>query len=580
MAKILKAAEHVKGKFWPSTLSFLFIIIYVNVFPILFGPENSIVAVIFTIMMTASMVRDWTATPIRHLLIQSALLVWMALAAYWVTAWPQPASFLVNFLTLLAVLYLYTYEYSSHMYFPYILSYLFLVFISPVGAERLPSRLAAMVAGAVSIMAYQWLKGRRRVVLTARDVLSGMIDDVREAVRCKAGEEAGTADYRQMHHRLCVLSRTVYERRKRVLCISDAGYAMVAAGRGLEHLLILVEELPGEMTAQKRAFLSLLDGQLETFRHFLQQELTEIPPVEETAFLEKEEKRTAEHFLRQLAYIRDRLLHMTDPQNRFRYRKTALSLRVRLAAALDFSPVRAVYAVRTALLLSLATALVQQLALPHGKWLLFTLASVSLPYADDVPEKIRKRFWATVIGGLASVVIYSAVPSAAGRTAAMMLSGYLSFYFTDYMQTFACSTVGALGGAVFMEEFGLSAVGGMFVIRLGYIIAGVLAGYAVNCLIFPYKRAEATRQLWEKYKTVTELLTRVCRMEKPDPQLYYHLVIQAYLQEEKLSQNAGLEEWEEFPALLRQCRERVREAHRTRIAGRSDAPLFDAGHLV
>ena len=54
MTKILKAAEHVKGKFWPSTLSFLFILIYVNVFPILFGPESSIVAVIFTIMMTAS----------------------------------------------------------------------------------------------------------------------------------------------------------------------------------------------------------------------------------------------------------------------------------------------------------------------------------------------------------------------------------------------------------------------------------------------------------------------------------------------------------------------------------------------
>ncbi len=580
MTKILKAAEHVKGKFWPSTLSFLFILIYVNVFPILFGPESSIVAVIFTIMMTASMARDWTATPIRHLLIQSALLVWMALAAYWVTVWPQPASLLVNFLTLLAILYVYTYEYSSHMYFPYILSYLFLIFISPVGAERLPSRLASMAAGAVSIMAYQWLKGRRRAALTARDVLGEMIGDVRQAIRFKMGEETGTVDYRRMHHRLCVLSRTVYDRRKRALCISDAGYSMVAAGRGLEHLLTLVEELPGEVTAQERELLPLMDGQLETFCRFLHQEQAEIPPVEEAVFLEITEKKTAEHFLHQLIYIRDCLLHMTDPQNRFRYRGTALSLRVRLAAALDFSPVRAVYALRTALLLSLATALVQQLGVPHGKWLLFTLASVSLPYADDVPEKIKKRFWATVIGGLVSVVIYSSVPSAAGRTAAMMLSGYISFYFTDYVQTFACSTVGALGGAVFMEAFGLPAVSGIFAIRLGYIAAGVLAGYAANCLIFPYRRAEATRQLWEKYQSVTELLTRVCHMENPDPQLYYHLVIQAYLQEEKLSQNAALEEWEEFPALLGQCRERVREAHRSRIAGRVDAPLFDAGHLV
>ncbi len=112
------------------------------------------------------------------------------------------------------------------------------------------------------------------------------------------------------------------------------------------------------------------------------------------------------------------------------------------------------------------------LGLPHGRWLLFTLASVSLPYADDVPAKMKKRILATITGGILSVVIYSLIPSPAGRTAAMMLSGYLSFYFTDYRETFACSTIGALGGAVFMNSFGFQAVGSMFLIRLGYILAG------------------------------------------------------------------------------------------------------------
>ena len=580
MTTITNVAERVRSKFWPSTWNFLFIIVYVNVFPMVFGSENSIVAVIFTIMMSASMVRDWTATPLKHLLIQSVLLVWMGLAAYLTTAWPQPASFLVHFLTLLAILYLYTYEYSSHMYFPYILSYLFLVFISPVGAEQLPGRLAAMLAGAVSIMAYQWVKGRKRVVWTARDVLSEMIDDIRAAIQVKLGNGGDGADHKELHRKLCILSRTVYERRKKVLCISDASFSMVAAGRGLEHLLTLIEELPETLSEADREFLAEIDGCLETFRRFLRQELTEIPPLDETAFLEKEEVRTANHFLHQLIYIRDRLLHMTDPQNRIRYRKTALSLKVRLQAALDFSPVRAGYAFRTALLLAVATLIVRQLGLPHGKWLVFTLASVSLPYADDVPEKIKKRVSATLIGGLIAVVIYSAVPSAAGRTAAMMLSGYVSFYFTDYTQTFACSTVGALGGAVFMEMFGLPAVGTVFMIRLGYIAVGAVAAFAVNCLVFPYKRAKATRQLWEKYKSVTELLTRVCHADQADPQLYYNLVIQAYLQEEKLTQNADLEEWDEFPKLLECYREQVRRAHRTWIAGRTDAPLFDSGHLV
>lgn len=84
---------------------------------------------------------------------------------------------------------------------------------------------------------------------------------------------------------------------------------------------------------------------------------------------------------------------------------------------------------------------------------MFTLASVSLPYADDVPVKMKKRFLATVIGGLLSVVIYTFIPSSAGRTAVMMLSGYLSFYFTDYTETFACSTIGAAGRRGVYERF-------------------------------------------------------------------------------------------------------------------------------
>lgn len=53
-------SDEWKKKIRFSTLSFLFIIAYVNIFPMLFGAENNIVAVIFTILMSASMVRDLT----------------------------------------------------------------------------------------------------------------------------------------------------------------------------------------------------------------------------------------------------------------------------------------------------------------------------------------------------------------------------------------------------------------------------------------------------------------------------------------------------------------------------------------
>lgn len=538
MEVINKITLAIKTNFRFSTLNFIFIIAYVNIFQILFGPENAIVGVIFTIMMSASMVRDLTAAPVKHFLIQAFVLVWIALAAFWVTAFPAPLSFLINFITILAILYAFTYEYSSHIYFPYILSYLFLVFISPVNVQQLPKRILGMLIGAVSILLYQWIMGRNRVVETARDVLSEMMDLVSGYILYRLKRTSKHPDLTEIRHQLCCLSQTVYDRRKKVLCISDASFSMVGAGRELENLLICIHDLPDPLPVQEQKLLDKISSYLDIYKSYLHQEITALPSLETGCFPEYEKEPAL--FYKALANIHDWLIRMTDPERKTHYKKTALPLKIRLKFLLDLSPVRVIYAVRTALLLASATLLVQSAALPHGKWLLFTLASLSLPYADDVPAKIKKRILATLAGGLISVVIYALVPAAAGRTAAMMLSGYLSFYFKDYVQTFACSTIGALGGAVFMNAFGFQAVGSIFLIRLGYVLAGAVLAYIFNCLILPYNCAKATQHLMKKYNSVTEFLVKNCCYGVPDTQLYYNLVIQAHMQEEKLTRNTRL----------------------------------------
>lgn len=580
MEQLLQKIKHnIKNNFRSFTLNFIFIIAYVNVFQLLFGPENSIVGVIFTIMMSASMARDLTATPIHHFAVQAFVLVGMALGAFWVTVLPPLPAFFINLTIIFLILYAYTYEYSSHIYFPYILSYLFLVFISPASAEGLPKRLLAMAAGTVSIILYQLYMGRKRVVITARDVLSDIIDDALAAVTFALTGQGTPSDPAGIRGKVCVLSRTVYERRKKVLCVSDASFSMIDAARGLEHLIILLSEIERPVSPADKQVLKEIASRLTVFRSFLHQEISGLAPVIREDFKVKAAGETGELFYDTMAYIQDRLLRMADPLKRGHYRKTALSLKVQLRMALNVSQVRVLYAAKTSLLLAAATLLVQLLGLPHGKWLLFTLASVSLPYADDVPAKMKKRTAATVVGGILAVLLYSAVRSGSGRTAIMMLSGYISFYLSGYVGTFSCSTLGALGGAVFVSAFGLKEVGSMFLIRLGYILAGIGIGYAVHCVFRPYKREDATHHLWDRYQATVEMLTGLCREKKVDPQLYYHMVIQAHLQEDKLSQNAATEGWEHFPQLLAECREKVRMAHRSHSGDAKKMAEFDARHL-
>lgn len=559
------AKETVAKNFWHATLNFVFILIFVNVFQKVFGMENSIVGVIFTIMMSASMVRDLTATPIRHLCLQTAILFVMATAACFVLNAPPLIALGINFAVIFLILYAFTYEYVSHLYFPYILSYLFLVFISPVTPQELPKRLLGVFTGAVCIILYQLVTGRKRVVETTHDVLISMIDRADGYITHLLSGKEVVKEPEQLRADLCKLSKMVYDRRKRALCISDASFAMIDSGRGLENLVLLLYEIEGPMTEQRRNLLQQVSSTLKSFREFMSKNANDIPSLRQDGFLVSGNAE-AEQVYRCLDYIRNHMMKMTSPEKRVHYPKSVLSLSVRLKAALHVSPVRVVYALRTSCLLAACTLFVQLLGLPHGKWLLFTVASVSLPYADDVCPKAKKRIMATLIGGLCSVVIFSLVTSATGRTLVMMLSGYLSFYFSDYQSTFACSTVGALGGAIFMETFSWGPVGYMSIVRLEYIVIGVLVALAVNCLILPFKRATATRQLWRKYASTTELLSKICRDPEIDSQLYYALVIQAHLQEDKLKQNAKALNWEGVDDLLEERRQAVRNAHRTRPA--------------
>lgn len=568
LAKLRQTAtrirESVTKNFRHATLQFIFIIIFVNVFQRLFGMENSIVGVIFTIMMSASMLRDLTAAPVRHLCVQTAVLFLMAAAACFVSNAPPLLALPVNLGILFLILYAFTYEYVSHLYFPYILSYLFLVFISPVTPAQLPKRLLGVFAGAVCIILYQLVNGRSRVKETTRDALAAMIARAEDHIACLLAGERAAGQPEQLRADLCKLSRMIYDRRKKALCLSDASFAALDAGRGLENLTLLLYEMEGPVTPDREVTLRQISACLNLCEAFVLGEADGIPEWNRESFGRHGDGEAAQ-FYQCLAYIRAHMLDMIQPQKRKRYRKSLLSLSVRLKAALHVSPVRVVYALRVSCLLALCTLLVEAAGLPHGKWLLFTVASVSLPYADDVGAKAKKRMAATLLGGLCSVVIFSLIPSPAGRTVVMMLSGYLSFYFTDYTATFACSTVGALGGAIMMGAFGWGAVGYLSLVRLGYIAAGIAIGLVCNTVLFPFCRKTATRQLFEKYCSTTRLLTQICRSGDADPQLYYGLVIQAHLQEDKLRQNARDLNWEGADGLLSQYRAAIRRAHRSQL---------------
>lgn len=536
--KCKEIAGNMRKNYKSAILNFVFIVGFITIFQTIFGAENSIVGVTLTILMSASMLRDMTAEPLKHLLLQAFVLMLMALSACLVNVLDPWLAVVINFCTAFIILYTFTYEHSTHMYFPYILSYLFFIFITPVSLAQLPKRLISMAVGALCIIIYQMVMGRKRIVNTTRSSLDHMLTEAIHSIEELDTNTIDNTRSQRVRKELYDLSRLVYERRKKVLCISDAGIAMLNCGRGLEYLLLQISD----ETLDSHQ-LQLLKQQLNEFKEVIHQEnelSSKILLIQNEA-IDKN-----------LRFIHQNLEAMNNQENRNRYNQTSLSLIVRLKALFGYSEVRMNYALRVAFLIAFFTLLTQQLHLTYGKWLLFTLASVSLPYTDDIKPKARKRLIATIVGCVISVIAYTLLPASGARTGIMMASGFMSFFFADYVGTYAMSTIGALGGAVFISYFTFTDITQIAMIRIVYIVIGIVIAYLFNCVLFPYSRKKATAQLCDKYAQTTDLLSDLTAHENSDSQLYYGLMIQVHLLEEKIIQNALAEDWHGIYDFLRE----------------------------
>lgn len=556
ISSIQSMRESVKKNFRFATLDCIFILLFISIFARVFGSSNSIVGVIFAVLMGTSLQRDYTNAPIKHFCIMTVVMILMCIAACYVAILNPYIALPINLLVSFAILYSYTYEYSSHLYFPYILSYLFLIFITPVQPVDLPIRLSSVLVGCLSVFIYHFVLKRNDAWKSVKGTLSEIIDITIYNIILIISNKSDSINDTQLRKCVCRLSRLIYDRRKNSYHISDAAFAAIDTARGLENLTVLLNTLTADKDSDLLKEISLT---LDSFKEFLSGKTTSIAPIAQDAYRYNQ---TAQELYTLMEYVRVHLLRMSEKDKRRRYRKSSVSLLSRIRSVVQFSSVRFIYALRVAVLLSLFTMAVQILNLPHGKWLLFTIASVSLPCADDVASKAYKRLFATLVGGIISFVLFSAISNPTLRTLIMTLSGYFSFYFADYKTNYACATVGALGGAMFATSFGVADVGMMVGIRLGYIVIGILIAVIANQVLFPITSKRINQNLMKKYTQTTTLLTTLCTDEHVDAQIYYNLVIQSNMMEESLMQYAEKENQGSIISDLKICRSKVRTAHR------------------
>ncbi|MGL5416169.1 MAG: FUSC family protein [Clostridium sp.] len=157
--------------------------------------------------------------------------------------------------------------------------------------------------------------------------------------------------------------------------------------------------------------------------------------------------------------------------------------------------IRFVFSFRTALLISITYFIIQYYHIEYGKWIIFTIASVSQPYNETIKNRARDRILGTLIGaglyyGLSLIFV-----DEISRVFIILIAIYLYVHFKKYIQNVAMITVMFLGLATLNVVNTIDATEW----RIFFIVIGSILVVFGNKFIFPYNLEKETKILLDKY---------------------------------------------------------------------------------
>lgn len=163
-----------------STILFICIILFVGVFKLIFGDENTSVGVTTIIALLILMGKDLTKKPIKNLVLLLAINLYTGIAVF-IAANNMWVGIIVDFISLSLLGYYLGYTLTKALILPYGLQYLFMLF-EPVYGIHFVKRLLGLAFAAVLIMASQYLVNRKSKNLNKESELIIIEEDKSDSV--------------------------------------------------------------------------------------------------------------------------------------------------------------------------------------------------------------------------------------------------------------------------------------------------------------------------------------------------------------------------------------------------------------
>ena len=493
---------------------FIFIIsaimIYISV--VYLGQNNLMVGITGLFMLIAILNKDFSKTPIRATFKISFLTAFIGIVPYIVNL-NIYIGFFINFIAIFIMIYLVVYTLNKTMFFPFLFGYTLFLTTNVTGRNLNIRIISLIVLGIIAVLFQiifiRFVRKKEMENENFIDIIDSLIVNIE---KCSVGEidHDSFDDFRTFTTKW---SRDILEKRNNSFYLKEDENIELNLIASLESMAHTAKKMAKKVSDGEIKYTTLLldiNKLLLSLKGFINKEheievlnveldRLNVKYCEDSTIIEVYEVLES---LRVIDSLTDHLVELESA--RFKHHKmitisefkkeckTTVKLLIK-----DFNKdsVRFIFAFRTALIVSLAYFAIRYFNVPIGKWMIFTITSVSQPYNNTVKNRAKGRMLGTLVGVIIYLPLSLLFTGFYPRIVITGIAVFLMLLFKKYAYSTAMLTVLFLGVVTIHDKYIFAYADD----RIIFIALGIIAVLIGNKIIFPYSLEKETKILIRKY---------------------------------------------------------------------------------
>lgn len=549
-----------------NTFTFAIVMFFVITFKLIFGEENTLIGVTTITATLMFLERDFTGSPLKNTLKFIGINLLIGIGTSLIVASNMWLGLIINFIVVFIFSYIFTYNLRQPLYIPFGLQYLFLL-TTPVPTDRLDIRLLALIFGALIIMLVQLLFNKNKLATSGNKILVDVCESIENKVCCIKGKSNNYDSINNINSSIDEFRTIVYDK-------GESNYYLTKEAKIKLNISVALEGISRILYSDNNKLINLMI--LDTL-----EELVKV--AKEAISINSKENKTIqlnsynikkllnycqEHEINDLLNLQllesmicldDTLEELTkldikqyNVVNKIGDKSEIFSKKNIKSFLTDTDSPKYCYGMRMAITMTIGLFLMEYFKLPEGRWILFTILSLTTPLYETSKHKIRYRIGSTLVGSVIIIILFSIFKTENIRLLIVMLAGYLQGYVNEYKYKIIFVTVSAIGAAAIVGNIQELTIERILMVAIGTIIAII-----ANKYLFPYNLEKSNEQLRKIYDASIKKMFKELRSlveGKNNPEFIKHLFVTISIIESKARMNKQIDKNQNYNNIVNERR--------------------------